>query len=289
MNITHLPLNALRAFLISAKHLNFTKAAIELCVTQAAISQQVKMLEQQLGKALFYRLPRGLALTDEGMMLLPVVRNAFDSMIDTLEMLEQGIHREVVCVGAVGTFALNWLLPRIKDFNERFPYIDVRISTNNNVAAPVSEGLDFFIRYGKGRWHATEAERLFPAPLTVLCNKTIGHQLEKPQDILGYTLLRSYSPEEWALWFQKAHIPLPKSKLNSITFDSSISMVEAAVQGFGIALAPPVMFEKTLMEKKLIQPFDIFLDSGSYWLTKRQSQTETKAQTLFKQWILEYC
>ncbi|MBV7261345.1 LysR family transcriptional regulator [Photobacterium sp. WH24] len=286
MNITHLPLNAIRAFLVSAKHLNFTKAAVELCVTQAAVSQQVKMLESQLGVSLFIRQSRGLNLSEEGMMLLPVVQGAFDNLSEALDMLAQGIHREVVSVGVVGTFAVNWLLPRIADFQARYPLIDLRISTNNNTADPVAEGLDYLIRFGKGSWHATEATELFPAPFTVLCPPGIGQALASPRDVLNYTLLRSYQPDEWQLWLNEAKVAVPKAKLSAIVFDSSIAMIEAAIQGYGVALAPPVMFERLLMEEKLVQPFDLYLHKGSYWLTRLHAQKESQAQINFKQWLL---
>jgi DNA-binding transcriptional LysR family regulator len=149
----HLPLNALRAFEASARHLSFTKAAIELCVTQAAVSHQVKSLEGQLGVTLFKRLPRGLMLTHEGETLLPTLRDAFDRIAGTLERFESGHYREVLTVGAVGTFAVGWLLPRLPDFHAQNPFIDLRLSTNNNRVDIAAEGLDYAIRFGTGAWH----------------------------------------------------------------------------------------------------------------------------------------
>lgn len=119
-----LPLNGLRAFEASARRLSFTRAAIELCVTQAAVSQQVKSLEARLGAKLFHRLPRGLKLTAEGEALLPTVSLSFDKLADTLGRVEGGHVRELLFVGAVGTFAIGWLLPRLADFQQQFPYID---------------------------------------------------------------------------------------------------------------------------------------------------------------------
>src|SRR6478735_122854 len=110
----HLPLNALRAFECSARHLSFTLAAGELNVTQAAVSQQVRGLESRLGVALFRRLPRGLALTDEGLALLPVLAESFGRMGSVLEQFKDGQFREVLTVGAVGTFAVGWLIPRLR-------------------------------------------------------------------------------------------------------------------------------------------------------------------------------
>ena len=113
---SYLPLNAFRAFEPSARHLSFTKAAIELNVTQAAVSHQVNALEAQLGVTLFRRLPRGLMITAEGDSLLPVLRDSFDRMADAVERLRDGHVREVLTVGAVGTFAVGWLVPRLRAF-----------------------------------------------------------------------------------------------------------------------------------------------------------------------------
>ncbi len=126
-----LPLNALRAFEASARHLSFTRAAVELCVTQAAVSHQVKSLENQLKVALFKRLPRGLMLTAEGESLLPVLCESFDRIALALGRFDGGHYREVLTVGAVGTFAVGWLLPRLADFRDSHPFIDLRLSTNN--------------------------------------------------------------------------------------------------------------------------------------------------------------
>lgn len=135
-----LPLNGLRAFEASARHLSFTRAAIELCVTQAAVSQQVKGLEKRLGVALFQRLPRGLKITAEGEALLPTVTSSFDQMATTLDRIEAGQVRELLFLGVVGTFAVGWLLPRLQAFQKRYPFIDVRVSTNNNRVDMAAEG-----------------------------------------------------------------------------------------------------------------------------------------------------
>ena len=137
-----LPLNALRAFEASARHLSFTRAAVELCVTQAAVSHQVKSLEAQLNVTLFKRLPRGLMLTSEGETLLPVLSTSFDHIAQILERLAGGQYREMLTVGAVGTFAVGWLLPRLADFRAKHPLIDLRLSTHNNRVDVAAEGLD---------------------------------------------------------------------------------------------------------------------------------------------------
>ncbi len=225
----YLPLNALRAFEAAARHLSFTRASIELCVTQAAVSHQVKLLEQRLGVTLFRRLPRGLMITEEGLALLPALQDSFDRMAAMLERFEDGHVREVLKLGAVGTLAVGWLLPRLADFREKYPFIDLRLSTNNNRVDIAAEGLDYTIKFGNGAWHDIEAEPLFETPLSVLCIPPIARQLKGPEDVAHQVLLRSYRADEWPSWFEAAHVAPPQ--IRGLVFDSSVLMVEAAMQG----------------------------------------------------------
>ena len=282
-----LPLNALRAFEASARHLSFTRAAVELCVTQAAVSHQVKSLESVLGVTLFKRLPRGLMLTSEGETLLPVLRESFDRIARTLEQFVGGHFREVLTVGAVGTFAVGWLLPRLPDFQAKHPLIDVRLSTNNNRVDVAAEGLDYAIRFGAGAWHGIEAVRVIEAPLSVLCVPEIARQLRTPTDLLKQTLLRSYRVDEWSEWFKATGLPGISTSTRSVVFDSSLAMMEAALQGAGVALAPPLMFSRQLATGAIEQPFAIGITTGSYWLTRLQSRPETSAMEAFREWLLE--
>jgi LysR family transcriptional regulator of beta-lactamase len=281
-----LPLNALRAFEASARHLSFTKAAIELCVTQAAVSHQVKLLEAHLKVTLFKRLPRGLMMTGEGEALLPVVTQSFDRIADVLELFQDGHVREVLTVGAVGTFATGWLLPRLSGFRERYPYIELRLSTNNNRVDIAAEGLDYAIRFGNGAWHDTEAVSLFEAPLSALCVPHISGGLRTPSDLLSHSLLRSYRTDEWQGWFEAAGLSTGPRIIQAMTFDSSVTMIDAALQGAGVALAPPLMFERHLSAGALVQPFDIYTGRGSYWLTRLKSRPETSAMTEFRNWLM---
>jgi LysR family transcriptional regulator of beta-lactamase len=283
----HLPLNALRAFEASARHLSFTRAAVELFVTPAAVSHQVKSLEAQLNVTLFKRLPRGLMLTSEGETLLPVLRESFDRIAETLERFEGGHYRDVLTVGAVGTFAVGWLLPRLADFQEKHPFIDLRLSTNNNRVDVAAEGLDYAIRFGAGAWHGIEALRLIEAPLSVLCIPELARQLNSPEDLLKQTLLRSYRTDEWPEWFLACGLPPNTAPTRNIVFDSSLAMMEAALQGAGIALAPPLMFSRQLAAGAIEQPFAIGITTGSYWLTRLQSRPETAAMAAFKEWLLQ--
>ncbi len=282
-----LPLNGLRAFEASARHLSFTRAAIELCVTQAAVSQQVKGLEKRLGVALFQRLPRGLKITAEGEALLPTVTSSFDQMATTLDRIEAGQVRELLFLGVVGTFAVGWLLPRLAAFQKRYPFIDVRISTNNNRVDMAAEGLDFAVRFGQGSWHGTDAFRLFEAPLSPLCTPKLAETLKTPADLMEATLLRSYRADEWSTWFAAAGVT-PAAQVNAgIVFDTSLGMMEAALQGLGVALAPPSMFSRHLASGAIVQPFPVTISLGSYWLTRLQSKPPTPAMQVFSEWMFE--
>lgn len=281
----HLPLNAFRAFEASARHLSFTRAAIELCVTQAAVSHQVKLLEERLKVTLFKRLPRGLMITPKGEALLPVLRDSFDRMAELLDRFEGGQVREVLTVGAVGTFAVGWLLPRLPDLRDRHPFIDLRLSTNNNRVDMAAEGLDFAIRFGDGAWHGIESVPLFEAPLTVLCVPEIAETLREPVGVANHTLLRSYRADEWPRWFEAAGIAGPAPLLRGIVFDSSLAMMEAASQGSGVALAPPLMFARLLNNGTIRRPFAAEVSLGSYWLTRLKSRQPTPAMAAFQDWI----
>jgi LysR family transcriptional regulator, regulator of gene expression of beta-lactamase len=186
----------LRAFEAAARHLSFTKAGLELRVTQAAVSHLVKSLEATLGVPLFRRVPRGLALTDEGQALLPAVSEAFGQLRNAVDASVKGRAHEIVAVGVVGTFAAGWLLPRLQEFHKSHPHIDLRILTNNNRVDIAGEGLDFAIRFGDGLWHGTEATHLLSAPLSPLCSPKIGKRLRKPDTLAQEVLLRSYRDEE---------------------------------------------------------------------------------------------
>jgi len=275
----YLPLNGLRAFEAAARHASLTKAAIELNVTPAALGHQVKALEERLGATLFHRLPRGLALTDEGQALLPVLKEAFDRIAAALARFDDGRGRELLSVGAVGSFAVAWLLPRLPAFEAAHPEVDLRLSTNNNRVDIAEEGLDFAIRFGDGAWHGTDAVPLFPAPLTVLCSTEVAARLKTPADLAGETLLRSYRSDEWPAWFAAAGVA-ETPPLTGPVFDSAALMVEAALAGQGIALAPAVLFEG-----RAARPFAPEIDRGGYWLTRLKSKRPSPAMTAFETWL----
>ena len=284
MDVSQLPLNALRAFEASARLGSLTRAGLELRVTQTAVSHQVKFLEETLRVTLITRLPRGLALTDEGHALLPVLTDAFRRMSATLSQFEEGNFREILTIGVVGTFAIGWLLPRLETFKEQHPQVDFRLKTNNNRADMLLDGLDYFIRFGDGAWHGTDVIHLMDVSLSPVCTPSIGRRLHRPADLANEELLRLYRRDEWPLWFRAAGIEPPSFR--GWTFDLSLALVEAAARGAGVALVPVAMFAREIEAHRIVQPFDIAVSAGSYWMTHLKSRAETPSMVAFRNWIM---
>ncbi|MGV7192459.1 LysR family transcriptional regulator AmpR [Xanthomonas axonopodis] len=279
-----LPLNALRAFEAAARHQNLTRAVNELCVSQAALSHQIKALEQQLGTSLFHRLPRGVALTDEGAALAPVLGEAFDRIAATLERFADGRDREVLSVGVVGTFATGWLLPRLAAFHATHADIELRLSTHNNRVDLAGEGLDLAIRFGDGDWQGQVAEAVMEAPFAPVCAPAMARGLRVPEDLARVPLLRSYRLDEWPQWFRAARATEVPAR--GSMFDSSLTLASAAAAGAGVALLPLPMFRQDLDAGRLVCPFPITIDAGRYWLTRLRSRPQSDAGRRLRDWLL---
>jgi len=280
-----LPLNALRAFEASARHLSFTRAADDLCVTQAAISHQIKALELRLGVTLFRRSNRGLKLTDEGAALAPTLFEAFGAIDRLFERFEGGDAQEVLTVSAVGTFVVGALLERLPMFRAMHPSIDLRLLTNNNKVDLVAEGLDYAIRFGDGAWQGMEADPILAAPLSPLCAPLMAASLREPADLLRVPLLRSYRPQDWPAWFKAAGVEV--STIRGPLFDSSLIMTQAAMRGAGVALVPYALFRREIEGGQLVQPFAVEVDADRYWLARLKSRPPSHAMRMFRMWLLD--
>ncbi|MBC0856518.1 LysR family transcriptional regulator [Pantoea stewartii] len=281
----NIPFNALKAFEASARHLNFTKAAKELYVSQAAVSHQIRLLEENLGVTLFKRLPRGLEMTNESKLLLPDVVEAFKILEKAYGQFGKGMHKETISVACVGTFAMGWLLPKLEIFNELYPNIEINLRTNNNVVNIVSEGLDVAIRYGDGSWTSTQNVLILDAPLTILCRPDTAERLKKPSDIRNEQLLRSYRQDEWINWFKNAEVE--PFNINGPVFDSSRLIVDAALMNGSLALVPASMFRVEVEQGLLVQPFNITSANEGYWFTCQNKIANNNAINLFRNWIVE--
>lgn len=285
MDRPNLPLNALRVFEVAVRQGSFTGAAIELCVTQAAVSHQILRLEDQLGVKLFHRTPKGLILTSEAEALSPVLTSSFDQIGGVLDRFLDGRYVETINVGVVTTFAAGWLIRHLAKFEKLHPGISIRLFTNNNRVDIAREGLDFAIRFGQGTWPGLIAQPLMKTPLTPLCAPSLAVQMKTPADLAEQVLLRSYRSDEWPTWFKEVATLPPK--LDGPVFDSSIAMAELAASGMGVALLPVPMFAEQLADGRLARPFPMEITTGRYWITRLSNKAETSATRAFEAWLTE--
>lgn len=283
------PLNALRAFEAAARHLSFTKAADELNVTQAAISHQVKALEERLGMALFRRLNRALLLTDAGQSYLPPLREAFDQMAGATERLRARDARRALTVTTLPSIAAKWLVPRLGRFRHAHPDIDVRIDASLHLTDFARENVDVALRYGRGKWDGMRADRLMTENFFPVCTPALlegEHRLRKPSDLLHHTLLHDDSRTDWAMWFLAAGIVGGDPTRGPAFTDSSL-VLQAAVDGQGVALGRSALAAADLEAGRLVKPFDISLPAVfAYYLVCPEATADHPKIASFRSWLL---
>src|SRR5260221_4883741 len=279
------PLNALRAFESAARHLSFTRAADEMNVTQAAISHQVKALEERLGVQLFRRLPRRLLLTDEGQALLPDLRDAFSRMALAVERISARSAIGTLTVSSMTTIVMTWLVPRLPRFQAAHTEIDVRLMTTQRLVDFAREDIDGGIRFGTGKWPGVKVERMFGEVLTPLCGKRFIDKIKTPTDLRSLPLLRTTEEEEWPIWFAAAGIEAIDGMRGPI-FDSTMIGVQAAIDGLGIVMGPAALFADDIIAGRLFQPFPLAVETGkSYWLVTPETMADRPKVKAFRDWI----
>lgn len=284
------PLNWLRAFEATARHLNFTHAAGELHLTQAAISQQVKGLESQLGMPLFKRLPRGLELTDAGKGYLPVVHECIRRLATaTDEIFGQGKAR-LLTVRANLVFLTNWLAPRFHRFRERYPDIGIRFTSNIWLDDGGKEA-DMEIRYGKGQWPGLASDRLSWDDLFPVCSPRLAGDQEVPNlpdQLSDHTLLHVIGYEEgWGYWLDQTGFNKVKSA-HELQFDTLISALEMARQGEGIALGRTSLVKNMIDKNELVSPFELRVStSEAFYLVRPEYRYLHPHAEIFRAWIVE--
>ena len=290
------PLNWLRAFEASARHLNFTLAAAELNMTQATISQQIKGLESQLGCALFKRLPRGLELTDAARAYIPGVRESIEKLaVVTDEVFgKERSHTLTVRVNLV--FFNTWLAPRLADFRHHFPDIDLRYTSNIWLDKENKEA-DIEIRYGKGMWPDLISDRLTWDQLIPVCSPQLlsSDQLSRnctppadPRELSDHTLLHVIGYEEgWGYWLNRlGYHSIDASQ--GIHFDSLMTAMEMAVQGHGIALSRTSVAATLLESGRLIKLFEetVPTEEAFFVAIPSNKPIQSHVQT-FRNWVID--
>ena len=282
------PLNALRAFEAAARRLSFTRAADELNVSQAAVSQQIKRLEERLGEPLFRRHPRGLALTDAGQAYLPSVRTAFDRLERATEQLFGGDGILAVRVGT--SLAVLWLVPRLSIFQAAHPGTEVHLVTAKNPDEFTGDGVDMEIRYGRGTWPGLASDRLFGEEIFPVCHPRVlegSLLLRHPAALVDQPLLHVVGYEEdWHMWLRAAGVE-GIDPTRGLQFDTSVTALQAARDGLGIALGRTPLVAGDLADGRLVAPFDLTVPvDRAYHLVYRQSAAQRPRVTAFRQWLL---
>jgi LysR family glycine cleavage system transcriptional activator len=249
-------MQALRAFEAAAREKSLTKAASALHVTHGAISHQIKALEDDLGVRLVERAGRGIRLTDEGERFAVRVRAAFGELSAAVQEIGQRANPRRLKVSVTPSFAGRWLLPRIGRFTAAHPNLDLDISANISVVDLARDDVDFAIRYGMGHWPGTIAEFLSDDCFFPACSPRIAGGVPKsPQDLGRYPLLRA-DDEYWAPWFRAAGVDLPEPDRGT-SFNDSSHLLQAAIEGQGIALARRTLIGNDLRNNVLVKLFDV--------------------------------
>lgn len=284
------PLNALRSFEVAARHLSFTRAADELFVTQAAVSHQIKALEQDLGVPLFRRLNRALVLTDEGQALLPYVRGAFDQLTTGVRQLEEFCCSGALTISTTPSFAGHWLVARLGRLRLAHPEIEIQLSANERLVDFVREGIDCAIRHGDGDWPGLRAYRLFQARIVPVCSPGLLNgpkPLKTPADLVQHTILHALDGyDEWRVWLRAAGVD-DVDLDHGLRFDTGGLALKAAANGIGVAIGRIPLLNDELASGHLVEPFDLILDEQcAYYFVTPEATADQPKITAFRNWLL---
>jgi LysR family glycine cleavage system transcriptional activator len=286
------PLNALHVFEAVGRHLSVKGAAAELCVTPSAASRQIRLLEGQLGVALFVRVNRSIALTDAGKEYLDVVRAAFSSLAAGTSRVRAPIGASVVRITLVPTLATNWLAPRLPSFAAHHPDVEVQILTGHDVLDIQGGQADLAIRFGQGTWPGLRADRLLPVTLfPVYAPARRGRRpvLRTPRDVARHPWLHlARFPQAFRLWLAHARVPDIESE-SHFTFDNADTLYRATAHGMGVCMATRAFVAPYLEDGRLVRPFDGLECPvvGAFYLVARADLGREPAVARLHAWLLE--
>lgn len=288
------PLNPLRTFEVAARHLSFTRAAEELFVTAAAVSHQIKTLEESLGVVLFVRHPKSLELTKAGAAYLPGIQRAFKQMAEATQQLHLRGNSRTLKINVPPTFAVKWLIPRMVRFLKEHPAIDLKVSTQAKQVDFDRDDFDLAVRYGRGVYPGLHAELCLPVEVFPVCSPALfqgEHPLRVPDDLRHHTLLHDDSTyadssnPDWAMWLQHAGVE-GVDPTRGPSFWPSHLVINAAIDGLGVALVKKNWVEKDIAEGRLVRPFPISLPvEFSYFLVYPEARASDELITTFVEWV----
>ncbi len=283
------PLNALKAFEAAARHESFTRAAEELCVTQGAVSHQVKGLEAGLGLKLFVRERQRLIITEGGREYLAVLRDAFDRIAIGTERLVQRQSAGVLTVSTSPDFAAKWLVHRLGAFAEAHPSIDLRVSATMHHVDFAREDIDLAVRHGDGHWTGLDVVRLSSEELFAVCSPKLlagRNRVRKASDLLRFPLLHLDDRKDWTRWLEAAGIADAKV-IHGPVLNRASMVIDAAAEGQGIALARTTLAAWDLLNGRLVRPFAQSLRlSRTYWIVCPKATAAIPKIAKCREWLL---
>jgi LysR family glycine cleavage system transcriptional activator len=283
------PLNALPSLEAAARHLSFSKAADELHVTHGAVSRAIRNLEQHLGTQLFVRSVRAVRLTPMGAAYAAEVRQILDQLA-AATLSATGQQSPVLNVSTLDTLASKWLVPRLFRFRQRYGEVDVRLSTSEKLADFVSDGIDIAIRYGRGRYPGVISELLMKEDVFLVCSPKLlegPHPLRTPADLKHHTLIHDNFHIDWASWLKMAGIQ-DVDPHRGPSFHSSEHVVQAAVQGEGVALGRSALVADDLANGRLVRPFALSLPAElAYYVVYPPAALKQNKVKVFRDWLME--
>ena len=282
-------LTVLQAFEAAARHLSFTRAAVELCVTQSAVSRQIKQLEDGLGQPLFLRSMNRLALTVVGSEYAAAVRKLLcDAESATLALMAYGGRGPLLSLASLPTFGARWLVPRLVNFVDQHPSVQLSMSTYIEPFEFTETGVDAAIHFGTDAWPGATCHRLMGEVAVPVCAPSLSSvSFEDPAQVAQYPLLQHATrPRAWAEWFAQ-HGVRNVPALRGMRFDHFYAVIQAAIAGLGVALLPRFLVDKEIASRELIVMAPQELRSeGAYWLVYPESRSHLPAVRCFRDWLL---
>ena len=286
-----LPLTALRSFEVAGRLLSFTRAAEELFVSQAAISRQIRELEASIGRPLFERRHRAVALTDDGASLLATLTDAFDRIDASLSTLAENTASQAVTISVEPSFAALWMVPNLIEFRTRFPDIEVRIEPDARVIEFRANEAVLAVRQSASSagWPRTESRHLVDTALAPVMAPSLllaGMPLVAPGDLQRFELLHEENREEWSDWFRLAGAPDIVGRRGPIIADGAL-VLQSVLRGHGVGLADLAFVQEDLQTGRLVQPFETQLPYGAYYLVARSFKALPPPARALADWLLE--
>lgn len=285
------PLKPLPAFEAAARLLSFTEAAQELHVTQAAVSHQIKHLEEALGVSLFMRFNRALKLTPEGQTFIEAIRPALSQIGAAAQRIQAEQASGALNVSCLPSFAATWLVPRLLRFRKAFPDIDVRLSADYELTDFEVEDIDVAVRWGMGGYETLHEVRLMTEEVYPVCSPRLlenpSNPLKTPDDLKHHVLLHDDIRTDWRVWLTAAKVEHDNPERGPM-YNQAQLVLQAAIAGEGVALGRSAIVHDALESGLLVRPFDLALSGRfAYWIVCPKAQKDRPKIAAFRDWLLE--